>query len=116
MIFAKVKTEEAKKELQLALSSAKKSYLYRRLLIIKLSSEGKTVPELTEMFNLTELTVRQYIHEYNNGGLVGLLPQKKPGRRPKFSLTKEQWEEILHQSPSLFERLQTANCFLHLSC
>jgi len=37
MIFAKIETEKAKKELQSALKVAKKSYLYRRLLIIQLS-------------------------------------------------------------------------------
>lgn len=109
MIFAKVETEEAKKELQEALKGAEKSYLYRRLLIIQLSSEGKTVPELASMFLLTEATTRQYIHDYNDGGLVKIIPQKKPGRKPKFSLTKDQWEEILHQSPCLFEKLESAN-------
>ncbi|MBC8227922.1 helix-turn-helix domain containing protein [bacterium] len=119
MIFAKVETEAAKKELQSALSSAQKSYLYRRLLIIQLSSEGKTVPELVSMFNLTEVTVRQYIHDYNDGGLDSLFPQKKPGRKAKFSLSKDQWNDICHQSPSSFKRpvvralsadkLQTAN-------
>jgi len=109
MIFAKVETEEAKKELQSALSSAKKSYLYRRLLIIQLSSEGKTVPELVSMFTLTEVTVRQYIHDYNDGGLDRLFPKKKPGRKAKFSLSKDQWNDIFHQSPSSFDKLQTAN-------
>jgi transposase len=104
MIFAKVETEEAKKELQEALKSAKKSYLYRRLLIIQLSSEWKNIPELASLFLLTEATVRQYIQDYNDGGLVKIIPKKKPGRKPKFSLTKDQWEEILHQSPCLFEK------------
>jgi len=53
--------------------------------------------------------VRQYIHDYNDGGLVQIQPKKKPGRTAKFSLSKDQWEEILHQSPCLFEKLQTAN-------
>jgi len=109
MIFAKVETEAAKKELQEALKSAKKCYFYRRLLIIQLSSEGKSIPELSSLFFLTEATVRQYIHDYNNGGLVKIIPKKKPGRKPKFSLSKGQWEEILHQSPCLFEKLESAN-------
>jgi len=109
MIFAKVETQEAKKELQEALKDAKKSYLYRRLLIIQLSSEGKTVPELASMFSVTEATVRQYIHDYNSGGLDGIIPKKKPGRKPKFSLNKDQWEQIIHQSPSSFEKLHTSN-------
>lgn len=109
MIKAFVETEEAKKELQSALNAAKKSYLYRRLLIIQLSSDGKTVPELASMFGLTEVMVRQYIHAYNDSGLAGLQPKKKPGRKAKLSLSKDQWEDILHQSPSLFDKLKTAN-------
>jgi len=109
MIFANIATEKAKKDLQEALKGAKKSYLYRRLLIIQLSSEGKRVPELASLFLLTEAMVRQYIHDYNDGGLVKVIPKKKPGRRAKFSLTKDQWEEILHQSPCLFEKLESAN-------
>ena len=109
MIFAKVETEAAKKELQEALKRAKKSYLYRRLRLIQLSSDGKSVQELSSLFSLTEAMVRQYIHGYNDGGLVKIIPKKKPGRKPKFSLTKDQWEEILHQSPCLFEKLDSAN-------
>jgi transposase len=109
MIFAQVETKKAKKELQEALKGAKKSYLYRRLLIIQLSSEGKSVPELASMFLLSQAMVRQYIHDYNDGGLVKLRPKKKPGRKAKFSLSQEQWSEILHQSPCLFEKLECAN-------
>ena len=61
------------------------------------------------MFFITEAMVRQYIHDYNDGGMTKIMPKKKPGRRSKLSLTKDQWEEILHQSPCLFQKLQTQN-------
>lgn len=107
MIFARLETEEAKQELQQAIRDAEKPYIYRRLLIIQFSASGKTVNELAALFFLTPLTIRLYIHAYNTGGIAGLLPQKKPGRRVKLSLTKEQWLEILHQSPATFEELET---------
>ena len=107
MIFAKVETQEQKDDLKAALKEAKKSYIYRRLLIIQLSSEGKKVSQLSAIFHLSELTIRNYIHTYNESGLAELIPQPKPGRTAKLSLTKEQWEEILHQSPCLFDKLDS---------
>ena len=105
MIFAKVETQDAQEELKAALRNAKTSYIYRRLLCIQLSSEGKRVNELAAIFKLSELTVRDYIHAYNEGGLAALIPDPKPGRKARLPLHKEQWEEILHQSPSLFSKL-----------
>ena len=105
MIFAKVDTESEREALKSALKDAKKSYIYRRLLCIQLSSEGKKVSELSSLFDLSALTIRGYIHTYNAGGLPALIPQPKPGRTPKLSLSTEQWQEILYQSPSLFSKL-----------
>ena len=44
---------------------------------------------------------------YNAGGLDGLKRQSSPGAPQKIPLTKAEWEELLHQSPSQFDRLQT---------
>lgn len=107
MIFAQIKTEEEKLKLEQAIKGAEKPYLYRRLLIIKLSAQGKTVNELASLFNLIPLTVRKYIHAYTAGGILELMPQKKPGRGTKISLTQEQWLDILHQSPATFDELDT---------
>ena len=101
MLFARVETEETQQHLQQALKEADNPYIYRRLLIIRLSTPGKTVNELSCLFQLTPLTIRKYIHADNTGGIQGLMPHKKPGRRVKLSLTKEQWLEILHQQSYL---------------
>ncbi len=136
MIFARVETEETQQQLQQALKEADRPYIYRRLLIIRFSTQGKTVNELSCLFQLTPLTIlfvgfdnqfrkfcrnqqdiRKYIHAYNTGGIKALMPHKKPGRSVKLSLTKEQWLEILHQSPATFDELQTAchNYFVDLT-
>ena len=108
MIFARIETEEARRQLQHALTEADRPYIYRRLLIIQFSALGTTVNELATLFQLTPLTIRKFIHAYNTGGISQLMPQKKPGRKAKLSLTKEQWLEILHQSPATFDELDTA--------
>lgn len=105
MIFARIETEMAQQELQLAIKAAEAPHIYRRLLIIRLSAEGKTVNELASLFQQTPLTIRRYIQAYNQEGLSGLMPQNKPGRTPSLPLTRDQWLEILHQSPASFEKL-----------
>jgi transposase len=107
MIYAKI-NEEDEKVIRDQLRATKDAKWYRRLKIIQLSREGKTVAELSEIFEVSEATIRQYIHRYNEGGLCSLKPQSSPGRPIRISFTRHQWEEILHQSPSQFQLLNTA--------
>lgn len=107
MIFVKPLSVEEKEELIEALKEAKDAKWYRRLKIIQLSSEGFTVPQLEELFDVTEITVRDYIHRYNEGGILALKAIPQSGRPKKLKEFKEQWEGILRQSPSHFEKLHT---------
>jgi transposase len=77
------------------------------LKIIHLSSQGKSVPELATLFDLCHATVRDYITRYNAGGLDGLKRQSSDGAPSKIPFSKADWEELLRQSPSQFDRLQT---------
>jgi transposase len=107
MIFAVISEESAKAELIETIRRCKKPHLYRRLMAVQLSAEGKTVSELASIFKVTPQTIRAFIHAYNQGGVEQLLPKKKPGRRPRLKLTETQWIEILHQPPCSFEKLLT---------
>ncbi len=107
MIFAHIRDKSAEAELIEAAKEADKSYVYRRLLTVQLSAEGKTVPQLADIFKRTPQTIRKSIHAYNTGGLEAVMPQKKPGRPGQLSLTKAQWLEIIHTPPLEFDRLQT---------
>lgn len=51
--------------------------------------------------------VRRYIHLYNEGGLDKLMPAPIPGRSRILSELNGQFQEILHRSPSQYEKLQT---------
>ena len=92
MIFACISDKASKTQLIEAIKSCQKPHIYRRLLTIQLSAEGKKVSELTDIFKVTPQTIRIFIHTYNQGGLEQLLPEKKPGRRPRLNLTTEQWK------------------------
>jgi transposase len=108
VIFANPQKEDAISELQIAIKKADDVKWYRRLKIIQLSMAEMTVPQLAEQFDLCEATVRNYIKAYNECGIEGLKPDKSPGRPPKIGhLTKDDWSEILNQTPNQYEKLQT---------
>ncbi len=90
------------------LKQTKEVKWYQRIKIILLSAKQKSVPELAELFDRCEATIRSYINRYNAEGRQGLLPQPRKGAPAKVPLSKAEWEELLHQSPSQFEQLQTA--------
>jgi len=83
MIYAQV-SDDNRKQLQNELADTKDVRWYRRLKIIDLSSVGKTVPQLTEIFDLSSSTVRDYIHRYNSGGIAVLRRSYSPGRPAQF--------------------------------
>ena len=108
MIYAQPQGDYAISELQVELRNAKDAKWYRRLKIIQFSMAGRTVPQLSEEFDLCPLTIRTYIQAYNAGGIEGLRPRKSPGRPPKVGqLTRDAWEEILRQAPHSYEKLDT---------
>ena len=108
MIYATITSEEAQKRLNEAIEEAKDVKWYIRLKIVALSATKQTVDELSQMFNLCEATIRNYIHDYNKGGLDKLAPAKSTGRPPKIGKwTKQQWDEVLEQTPNQYEKLNT---------
>ena len=108
MIYASAQIEHAISELQVAIREAKQAKWYRRLRIIQLSMAGSTVPKLASQFDLCPATVREYIKAYNAGQIEKLRPKKSPGRPPKVGqLNKDDWEQILQQTPNQYEKLST---------
>lgn len=106
MIYAQM-NDAGLKLLEAELESTKDAKWYKRLKIIQLSSQGERVPHLAKSFDVCEATVRDYIKRYNSGGLDTLKRGNSNGRPPKTQLTKAEWEELLHQSPCGFEKLNT---------
>ncbi len=106
MLYAKV-NQKAREELKQGLKTAQKAKWYRRIKVVDLSAKGRKVSEIAELFDLSDNTVRDYITRYNQGGLEGLKPNKKQGRKAAIMLSKEELGEILERSPSQFEKLET---------
>lgn len=80
---------------------------YRRLKIIQLSAQRTSVPELATLFDLCQATVRDDLRRYQTAGRDGLKRHSSEGPPEQIPLTRAEWEELLHQSPSQFVRLQT---------
>jgi transposase len=108
MIYAEIPNANAQQELDDAIKASKVKRWYIRLMIIALSAQKYTVQKLSEMFSVCQVTVRHYIHAYNEGGLEGLKPVKQSGRPPKLAhWTKEHWDRILQRTPNQYEKLNT---------
>lgn len=108
MIYAQPQGEQVMSELQTALQQSKDAKWYRRLKIVQLSLKGMSVPRLAEQFDLCLPTIRKYIKAYNRGGIKQLHPKRSSGRPPKVGqLTRDDWTEILTQTPNQYERLET---------
>ncbi len=108
MIYAQLQAEHATSERQAQLKGASNVKWYRRLKIIQLSMNGVSVKELSEQFDLCPKTVRKYIKAYNQGGIDHLGAKKSPGRPTKVGhLCRDDWSEILRQTPNQYDRLET---------
>ena len=106
MLYAEVSTQDRDKLLE-ELKHTTDAKWYRRLKLIHLSSQKTSVPKLAKLFDLCPATVRDYIKRYQTGGVEGLRRQNSGGAPEHISLTKADWEDLLHQRPSQYGRLET---------
>jgi transposase len=108
MIFAKVDAQE-QEALHAEMKTTNNAKWYRRLKVIDLSAQGHSVPELASMFDICAGTIRRYIHAYNEAGLADLHAGYGHGRSLKLTWTKEQWLDLLAQSPADLPLLETTD-------
>lgn len=110
MIYADVKDSKSQEEIDEQLQTAKDKKWYRRLMIISLSAQRYTVKKLQEMFQLSQATIRRYIHAYNHSGIKGLEAKQSPGRPSKIAdWTKEAWDQVFEKTPNQYEKLDTGS-------
>lgn len=65
------------------------------------------MPEIADFLDLHPATVRSYIKRFQAGGFEGLKAAHRSGRPAKLSWTKAQWDDLLAQAPSDFEKLNS---------
>lgn len=108
MIYAKADAQN-QEALHTEMKAAKDAKWYRRLKVIDLSAKGYAVPELAQLFDISAGTIRRYIHAFNEAGLASLHPEYGQGRPLALRWTKEQWLDLLAQSPADLALLETAD-------
>jgi len=106
MIYAKIENPEQEKCLIDEPKTSKDKNWYRRLEITTNSTKGVTVEQLSKTFDVSQATIRRYIHAFNQGGLDALKPIKSTGHPSKIgNWTKEDWDRIMEQNQ--YEKLNT---------
>jgi len=99
--------EQGQNELKDEMNQTKDKKWYRRLKIVDLSSQGYTVSELMNLFDLSGHTIRSYINAYNDGGLASLIPGYGQGRPLSLNWTKAEWLNLIHQPPNDYDKLDS---------
>jgi transposase len=101
-LYARSPTAAEQQDLeQLARSSD--TITYRHARIVLLSSAGKKVPEIQAALGLSDRTVRDIIHRFNEEGVASLPRRKAPGKPRRCDrATREALVELLHRPPSEF--------------
>ncbi len=93
-------SEEEQKQIEALICEPEDDLPVNRLLIILLSAEGKSVPEISQTVSLHPINVRKWIHRYTANGVSGLRSGKSPGRPPLFTTTqRRQISKIASTSP-----------------
>lgn len=73
-------------------NAEKNGKIKERLLIIKLSYQGRTIEDLVEIFEKSRQTIADRIVKFNYNGIEGLKTKDRPGR-PRI-LSNDQTEDL----------------------
>lgn len=107
MLYAQV-NEQMEATIQAEMRATQDKKWFLRLKIIALSGAGESVPTLAQLFELSQATIRNYIHAFDAEGIPGLRPNYGKGRPPKLNWTQDEWLDVISQSPQTFQYLQTS--------
>src|ERR1700730_3569356 len=66
-------------------SRTEEARLVERATMIRLASEGKTVPQIAAMLDLDEKTVRKWVKRFAEQGLVGLTDAPRSAAPPRYT-------------------------------
>jgi transposase len=85
-IYVRGLTDEERAKIErLSRSQTAPVRLALRAKIIKLSTEGKTIPAIARELGLCEPATRQWVCRFNEQGLEGLEDQPRSGRPPTYT-------------------------------
>lgn len=79
-----------------------------RAQMLKLNAQGKNVPEIAQMFNCHEHTVRMTIRRWETKGLAGLWEVKGRGTKPKWKAEDIEYIETCLREERTYNSVQLA--------
>jgi transposase len=84
-VFVRPLLDEERAKLSQIGSRTQNGTRLRRVMIVQMSSQDRSVPDIVELTDLSEDYVRQVIHDFNHHGLGALDPKWSGGRPPTFT-------------------------------
>lgn len=95
-------TPEQRRELE-RLARSSDTITFRRARIVLLSADGQRVPQIQQALGLSDRTVRDTIHAFNQRGVDALPRRKAPGKPRRCDATvRAALVDLLHRPPSDF--------------
>ena len=85
--FIEKLSKEQKSSLQKGYTFGSSPYFRRKCHCILLSHAGHKVSELSELFDVSEQSIRKWLKQWESQGLKGLELQPGRGRKPKLKMT-----------------------------
>src|SRR5213592_420153 len=86
-VFARPVTMTEGRRLQRIGRTAKDPVKLRRAIVVMMSAQGQSVPDITSLMQVSDDYVRDVIHAFNERGFDALDPKWSGGRRPAISET-----------------------------
>ena len=84
-----VKSHPTTRALRTLYRTEKNAKLAQRIQGVYLASKGLTCPEIIAITGTARRTIQQWVHKYNQQGIVGLKDKPRPGTPPKLPRKKE---------------------------
>ena len=84
-VFVRPLTMEEGRKLQRITRSAKDPIKLRRAIVVMMSGQGQSVPDITSLMQVSDDYVRDVIHAFNEMGFDALDPKWSGGRPPAIS-------------------------------
>jgi len=84
-----VKFQHTTKELQTLYRIEKNSRLAQRIHGVSLAGKGLTCPQIMAITGAARRTIQQWVHKYNEQGIVGLKDKPRPGTPTKLPRKQE---------------------------
>ena len=104
MRFIRGLSKETIRMLERIYKQSKYHQVRQRAQCIKLSDQGSTIKDLIMIFNVSRLTIANWLDDWDTFGLVGLYDKKCWGRKPKLNdEQKKQVKQWTKESPKKIE-------------